>query len=319
MGLAYISSDENPRIIITEAGKQVMVILSDLPNAVKLIPYFLIELLCRFQLNNPARPKTSKDSEYDKELKESTVFPYFTIFKLFRCCENYLTIEELRRIIFKIKDSSEIEDAIQSIKELRIDRKSEKTEAEIDTKYGEIPETDNTRYIMGHLGASKNSGLSIVKKQGPSTFLLNEDFVPFIDRILSDPPIFQDDLSESTWMEKYGAVVNPDKIFCPPLGGDEIEDRSENGGDILCELDEKMVRYIGGYELIKENGLYCLKDVEDVESWPKSGILYYHDKMLKESLLRLDRVEENGSGGHVLFFDLGRPVQSDLLLKLLKE
>src|SRR5437762_62935 len=54
VGLMY--RDDGGRLQITEAGEQALVLLARAPDFLKVVPYFVTELLARYQLNNPARP-----------------------------------------------------------------------------------------------------------------------------------------------------------------------------------------------------------------------------------------------------------------------
>jgi 5-methylcytosine-specific restriction protein B len=60
-------------IRITDAGRQALMLLTKLPDFLKAAPHFVVELLSRYQLNNPARPP-SRDPEYDAQLAESNHF-----------------------------------------------------------------------------------------------------------------------------------------------------------------------------------------------------------------------------------------------------
>ena len=50
------TTDPEGAIKITPAGQQALVLLTKVPDFLKAAPYFVIELLSRYQLNNPAHP-----------------------------------------------------------------------------------------------------------------------------------------------------------------------------------------------------------------------------------------------------------------------
>ncbi len=206
----FEASAQGAQIIrLTPAGKQALQLLAKVPDFLKAVPHFIVELLSRFQLNNPARPKTSKNPEYDAKLKDSDIFPYWTLFKIMRECDRRISSEELRRFVFRLKNTSEVSKAIQQIKEFRKDKATGLSSDELDKKYpieleGAISEP---KYIMGRLGTQVGQNPAIVEKEGPSTWVLNGAYLPFIDEILRNQPVYQEHLTEKSWLVHYGKPV----------------------------------------------------------------------------------------------------------------
>lgn len=202
-------------IEITPAGKQSIVLLSKTPDFLKAAPHFIIELLARHQLNNPARPAMAKNSEYDAELIESTVFPYWTLFKIIRSCNNYITSDELRRFVFQIKKQEDVIGVIDDIMQYRKQIAEGKAEDELNQQFSE-PLTGSIgepKYLMGRLGTQVGKIAPVLEKDGPSAWRLNKYYEPLIDEVLSHEPIYKDYLTEETWMKDYGSVVDLDEPF----------------------------------------------------------------------------------------------------------
>lgn len=222
---------EKPIIHITDAGRQALQLLHFLPDFLKGAPYFVVELLSRYQLNNPARPAETRDEEYDRELRESNVFPYWTLFKVMRECDNTITVNELRRFVFQLKRSEDIPNAITQIKNFRKDKETGTTEEELNNRYpapleGAVAEP---KYLMGRLGIQVGRTPRVVHKEGQDRWRLEPAYLPFIDRVLANEPIFKEHLDESSWMAEYGRPVDitVDGIVMEEEGSDEpwkIED-----------------------------------------------------------------------------------------------
>lgn len=209
-GWAFI--DNEGLIQITPAGKQALILLNKAPDFIKAAPPFILELLSRWQLNNPARPATKKNADYEAQLKESTVFPYWTLLKIIRSSDNYITSDELRRFAFQIKKHEDISHAIAQIKEYRKDKDQGKSENELDAQYPHRLEkaVGEPKYLMGRLGTQVGKTPPVLEKEGPSTWRLNKYYEPVVDEILSNEPAFKDYLSEETWMRNYGSQVELD-------------------------------------------------------------------------------------------------------------
>jgi 5-methylcytosine-specific restriction enzyme B len=209
-------------IKITPAGQQALVLLSKLPDFLKAAPYFVLELLSRFQLNNPARPDSRRNVEYDKQLQGATVFPYWTLFKVMRSCDDYITSSELRRFVFQIKRQDQIPEAIKGIHAFRTAVAAGTSEADLDRRFpteltGAVGEP---KYLMGRLGTQIGTEPAVVEKDGPSTWRLNKYYRPAIDAILANEPVFKDVIDESTWMQSYARPVDldePSSVWEPSL------------------------------------------------------------------------------------------------------
>lgn len=227
--------DSDGRVTITPAGKQALVLLASTPDFLKAGPYFLVELLARLQLNNPARPGVSKNPEYDAQLKECTVFPYWTLFKIMRSCENYITSDELKRFVFQIKKHEDIELAIEQIKSFRQAVKKGKSETELNEVYPAplVGTAGETKYIMGRLGTQVGGTPPVVEKPDNTTWELNRYFIPLIDKVLANEPIYKDYLSEESWMHKYGMPVDLASYV-----SENASPSIENSEPLVAEIDD---------------------------------------------------------------------------------
>lgn len=195
-------------IRITPAGRQALLILSKLPDFLTAVPAFVLGLLSRYQLNNPARP-SSRNPAYDAQLKDADVFPYWTLFRVMRACDNFVTSDELRRFVFQIKRSDQIEETIKAIQKYRRDKESGSSRTELDKKYPKPLEgaVSETKYLMPRLGTHVGKWPAVVEKDAKDRWVLNEAYVPFVDEILKNEPIFKDYLDEHSWMEEFGRAV----------------------------------------------------------------------------------------------------------------
>ena len=208
-------------IRITPAGKQALVLLSELPDFLKAAPYFVVELLARLQLNNPARPEARRNPEYDAQLGDATVFPYWTLLKIMRSCDDYITAAELRRFVFQIKRQDEIPAAVNSIVTFRNAVEAGASRSELDRQFPrELSGSQGEpKYLMGRLGTQVGKAPPLVEKEGQSTWRINKYYRPMIDAVLRDEPTFKDVLDESTWMRSYGRPVDLDKANQLPRTG----------------------------------------------------------------------------------------------------
>jgi 5-methylcytosine-specific restriction protein B len=219
-GWVDLSPDENGKQIIriTPAGHQALLLLGKLPDFLKAVPYFIVELLSRFQLNNPARPD-SRDPEYDSQLRESDIFPYWTLFRVMRACENSVTSDELRRFVFQIKRKEDIPGVIEKIKEYRRDKESGLSQSDLDHKYPEPLEgaVAEPKYLMGRLGTQVGKEPPVVRKEGQDRWILNDAYLPFVDEVIKNEETSRDYIDERSWMQRFGRPV---EILDP---GDESE------------------------------------------------------------------------------------------------
>ena len=221
---------DKKKIKITEAGNQASLLLGKLPDFLKVIPYFVIELLTRYQLNNPAKPDTTHDVEYDAELAESDIFPYWTLYKIMRECDSYITTSELKRFVFRMKNSDEIPQIIQQIKQYRIDLDNGLTNEQLDSKYpleltGAISEP---KYIMGRLGTQVGKYPPVIQKDGISKWVINTSYIPFIDEVLKNEPVFKEYLTEKTWMAEHGkSIAYTDELISFDNEEEDIELKDE--------------------------------------------------------------------------------------------
>ena len=196
-------------IQITDAGKQALVLLGKLPEFLRAVPYFVTHVLGRYQLNNPARPSPSKNVVYDAQLAGSDVFPYWTLWTILRACDNRITADELRRFVFRLHRHEDIPSVIDQIRRYRNEKKKGVPDSDLNDRYpppleGAISEP---KYIMGRLGTQVANMPPLISKEGPSTYVLNEAYVGFIDEFLEVKPTYGEYLNEDAWMSVHGNAV----------------------------------------------------------------------------------------------------------------
>lgn len=205
--IGWLSVNDS-KLHVTPAGKQALLLIGETPDFLKAVPQFLVELLARFQLNNPERPPARRGGS---DLRASSdVFPYWTIWKVMRECENQITIEELQRFVFRIHRHEQIADIIRSIKAFRIDKASEMTAAKLDSIYGARLEGPiaEPKYWMGRAGMQIGNSPGLIEKPtNKHTYEFNKYYLPLIDSVLANEPVFRDDLSAQTWMAHFGNSV----------------------------------------------------------------------------------------------------------------
>lgn len=208
MGLMYRESkDGDVYLRATPAGDQAAILLSKAPDTLRVLPYFVVELLSRYRFNNPFN-RNPKNKALAKEIAESDVFPYWTLYKIMRGAQNMITKDELARFVFRLKSMSEIPEAINRILRYREDRQNGVSEADLDAKYG-APLTGTIaqpKYFMGRAGFQSG-----VIDQAGDEFTLNSAYLPFIDELLSKEPQVNE-ITEETWMREYGAPVGSTEI-----------------------------------------------------------------------------------------------------------
>ncbi len=228
------------KLTITDAGRQALVLIAEVPDFLKAVPYFVVELLGRYQINNPAWPPVRNDGI--AELRgTSNIFPYWTIWKIMRECGDQISIEELQRFVFRLHRSEEIADTIKAIQHFRAD-KAKLSAHEIDQKYPAKLAGANAepKYWMGRAGAQIGSSPPLISKSDVSTYVFNENYLPLIDSVLANEPTFKDHLSEETWLREYGRpVAIGDSHSEYELPGDtEIVDLLEGDDELAEEVKE---------------------------------------------------------------------------------
>jgi len=196
----------------TEAGKQAYMLIKHAPDYLKFLPYFLVEIITRYQQWNPSRRGESYLSKGD-------IFPYWALFKIMRECSNYISEDEFRRFLVKITHMKQIPDVVTKIKKYRKKLSKKVPIKEIDREFGEPIRGTPARplYFMHRAGVgfknfSQNRSGIIVKEGrcplGTPIYHLNQDYEAFIDYMLSHPPRnLPKDINVNQWFAHYGAPV----------------------------------------------------------------------------------------------------------------
>ena len=221
--VALADDEEHSDVIrISDAGHQALLLLQKLPDFLKAVPYFVTHVLGRYQINNPARPP-SRNPEYDAQLANTDIFPYWTLWKIIRSCDDRLTADELQRFVLRLKHHEDIPKAIDQIRQYRREKEVATPEDELNSRYprrleGAIAEP---KYIMGRLGTQIGRSPPMISKEGQSTYVLNPAYSGFIDEILKIEPAYKDYLTEEAWMSVHGTAVLLDDGSEVLLDGEE--------------------------------------------------------------------------------------------------
>ncbi len=238
-GLMY--KDDGGSLQITEAGKQALVLLGRAPDFLKAVPYFVTELLARYQLNNPARPAEVRGEDIAAQIRTSNVFPYWTIWKIMRSCDNYLTSDEIRRFVLRLRRNEDLPATIDQIKAFRKDVGAGMSQADLDKTYptpltGAVAET---KYIMGRAGAQIGDYPPLIQKPENDRFAFNPSYLRMVDMILANEPVFREQLTETSWMVEYGKPVPLPEVYVPFEAPEEgpVEEES-----LLPETDPVLQR-----------------------------------------------------------------------------
>jgi MoxR-like ATPase len=203
MGLMYRTDISGVQFLkSTPAGDQANTLLNKLPSLLRVVPYFVLELLSRYRLNNPYN-KAPKNPALAAGIEDSDIFPYWSLYKIMRDCDGFISKDELARFVFKTKKMGEIPATISQIKKYRIARNSGASESDLDQQFG-MPLSGTIgqpKYIMGRAGYQ----VGVILQDG-DTYRINPDYLGFIDTLLSDPPKFEE-LKEDSWIKSYGRPV----------------------------------------------------------------------------------------------------------------
>ncbi|ANI91363.1 McrB family protein [Dietzia timorensis] len=230
---------------ITDAGKQAEVLLSKVPDFLRVVPYFLVDLLADYQINHPGYPKV-KNQALAEARGKSDIFPYWTIWKIMHDCDWRITTEELQRFVFKLKTADQIPNTVIQIKRFRED--SHLSTAELDAKYP-TPLTSTAakepKYWMGKAGAAIGDQPSLLSKPSYNEWEVSEAFRPFISHVVSTTPNFIDYVDEHSWALKHGEArrLLPDSNE-EPYPSNELDETSTNTVQEVLELIYDGVRSI---------------------------------------------------------------------------
>ena len=240
MGLMYVENSGIDKILrLTDAGNQAKLLLTKAPEVLRIIPYFLVDLLCRYRFNNPV-DQIKKNASLAAEIAESDVFPYWCLFKAMRELDNYVTKDELSRFLFRLKHTSSFEVVIERVRAYRIDQDNQATEEYLNETYG-IPlagAVGQPKYIMGRAGVQ----VGVIRQQGEK-YTINDEYLPFIDTLLSEQPVV-DELTPASWIARYGAEVHataPQYVAFESEEEGEITQSQVNEQDPVCQAVRQLL------------------------------------------------------------------------------
>ena len=159
-----------------------------------------IDILSRYQLRNPVDNDPLPDT--------CDVLPSICIWKAMRELDNKLHPEEVNRVILRVMQMDELDDAIETIKTARelLDGKyAGQSEADLLEALGEPVHTDQVQARIAPWFSFVGWGGLIIKQSVDSDGYRNltEASIPIIDEILSNPPSYYEAKDEADWLEYY--------------------------------------------------------------------------------------------------------------------
>ena len=94
------------------------------------------------------------------------------------------------------------------------------------------------KYIMGRSGTQVGKYPPIIFKEGASKWRINGYYLPFIDEILKNEPVFKEHLTENSWMAEHGKCIKFwEEIIAPPGLEEAQEEEDEDLPDALPDDD----------------------------------------------------------------------------------
>ncbi len=209
LGLMYRTQEEGKtHLRATPAGDQAALLIHHLPQTLRVIPYFLIELLSRYRFNNPLTT-SPRNAALAEEISASDIFPYWSLYKIMRESNDRLTKDELSRFVFRTQKMADVPATIARIRDYRADLAAKLSTEQLNRKYG-VPLSGaiaQPKYIMGRAGVQAG-----VIDQDGDLYRLNSAYVLFVDQLLAQPPQFEE-LDTESWTREYG----------DPVGAVEVE------------------------------------------------------------------------------------------------
>lgn len=244
MGIMYREFSAGKELLrVTPAGEQAALLIRSLPeHPLRVIPYFLLELLSRYQFNNPLN-KNPKNADLAREIKQSDIFPYWSLYRIMRGTNNHLTKDELARFVFKTKRMEELPAVVVKILNYREDINAGLSQADLDKKYGVALKgpIGQPKYIMGRAGVQVG-----LIQQKDEDYKINPYYLSFIDELIQQEPTFEE-LEESSWIRKYGAQVATTEEQYLPCPDDSQQE------PLTSEISEEDPIYIQVCRLIQDD------------------------------------------------------------------
>ena len=288
---------------ITDTGHQAAVLMIKLPDFLKTAPYFLIELLGRYQLNNPVKPEVRK-GRMAEAIQESDIFPYWTIWKVMRACEDLITTEELRRFVLQIQKTEQIDGTVDLIKAFRADKALGLSSQELDERYpaplaGAVGEA---KFIMARAGTQIGALPPLIIKPAIDSYKLSPAYLPFIDQLLANPPQFQENLTKESWLASYTRPISWELEyvpFRPPQGSLELSQEE------LLDDDPVLVQV---KDLMEDGALSFLLSGPPgtSKSWYARRIA---SKLVNQDMGRVEYIQFHPSFGYEDFMEGYVPIQ----------
>lgn len=162
-----------------------------------------LKVLAQYQLLNPTSQLSFPDN--------CDVFPYWTLWKAMRSLDNKLHWEELNRVVLRIMKMSQLEAAVEKIRQARkLSGYPERfSDADFTRALGEkIDLPQRSRAMSAIFSEAGFGGCLIERKQRPDHFrYLNLTHLPLLDEVLKKVPAFHRDSTDEQWFSHYGKLA----------------------------------------------------------------------------------------------------------------
>ena len=200
-GLLYHKDD---KLMLSRLGHQMAALESSLDakknEVLNQLRITAANILSRYQLRNPA----------DNDPLPSTcdVLPAIVFWKSMRSLDNKLHPEEVNRVLLRVMQMDELDDAIETIKTSREELGGKYigvTDSDLETALGRSVHTDQVQARIAPWFSFLGWGGLIIQQAVDEAGFRNlvSEAIPMIDEILENPPVYYEAADESDWLEYY--------------------------------------------------------------------------------------------------------------------
>ena len=169
-----------------------------------------VDILSRYQLKNPVEEISNLPDDCD-------VLPFLCIWKAMLSLDNKLHHEEMNRVILRIMKMTELEPAIERIRQARASLGSYETATapNITTALGSPVHTNQPEARIAAWYSLAGWGGLIIKQQANADGFrhLVEEVFPLIDKVLANPPVFFATDNQDEWFAHYLGFASIERIL----------------------------------------------------------------------------------------------------------
>lgn len=200
-GLLYHKED---KLMLSRLGHQMATLesaLAEIKNEVlNQLRTTAADILSRYQLRNP--------SDNDPLPSTCDVLPAIVFWKSMRSLDNKLHPEEVNRVLLRVMQMDELDDAIETIKtsrEVLGGKYIGVTDSDLETALGRSVHADQIQARIAPWFSFLGWGGLIIQQAVDEDGFRNlvSEAVPMIDEILENPPVYYEAADEADWLEHY--------------------------------------------------------------------------------------------------------------------